>query len=78
MGVFDPLANDSDPEGTQIDVADASYSGSLGTAMAARSQIRFYPNNSGTGTAVITYTISDAEGLTATATFTLNVVQGQC
>jgi hypothetical protein len=78
MGVFDPLTNDYDPEGTQLDVVAASYSGSLGTAMAARSQLRFMPNNSGTGTAVITYTIGDAEGATASGTYTLEVVQGQC
>jgi hypothetical protein len=44
----------------------------------AYDRIRFMPNNSGAGTAVITHTIADSLGATATGTFTLNVIQGQC
>lgn len=80
MGTFLPLANDSDPDGDSslLQVIDATYSGSLGTPMAARTQLRFFPNNSGTGTAVVTYTVRDAGGATATALVTINVIQGQC
>jgi YD repeat-containing protein len=80
VSVFEPLANDHDPDGDSslLQVIDAAYSGSLGTAMAARTMLRFFPNNSGTGTAVVTYTVRDAGGATATATVTINVIQGQC
>lgn len=80
IGVFSPLTNDYDPDGdsTQLEVVATSYTGSLGTAVPARTQLRFLPNNSGTGTAVITYTVADEGGATATGTFTLSVIQAGC
>jgi hypothetical protein len=78
VGAFYPLTNDYDPEGTQLDLVAVSYSGSLGAATASAGRLIFMPNNSGTGAAVVTYTIRDADGATATATYTLDVIQGQC
>jgi hypothetical protein len=76
---FDVLDNDYDPDGnTPLSQLSVSYSGSLGAALDRSPGIVFRPNNSGTGTAVITYTIQDSLGATATGTFNLNIVQGQC
>jgi hypothetical protein len=73
QGVFWVLGNDYDPEGGQLTLVSVSYSGGLGTATNIDPRIRFFPNNSGTGTAVITYTVADPAGATATGTLTLDV-----
>jgi YD repeat-containing protein len=79
LAVLCPLANDYDPgANTPLVLLSASYSGSLGTAVASNPQLRFLPNPSGTGTAVITCTMRDSLGATASATLILNFVQGQC
>lgn len=79
QGAFDVIGNDYDPDGnTPLTLVSISYSGGLGTALDSDPRIIFRPNGSGTGTAVITYTVQDSLGATATGTLNLNVVQGQC
>jgi hypothetical protein len=76
---FPVLANDRDPDGdSPLALAPVYYSGALGIASSADNRIFFTPNGSGTGTAVISYTVADAHGATATGTLTLDVVQGTC
>jgi hypothetical protein len=79
QSLFYVLDNDYDPDGnTPLSLVSISYSGGLGTAFDSDPRIIFRPNSSGTGTAVITYTVQDSLGATATGTFNLNVIQGQC
>ena len=79
QGAFDVVGNDYDPDGnTPLTMVSISYSGTLGTALDSDPRIIFRPNGSGTGMAVITYTVQDSLGATATGTLNLNVVQGQC
>jgi hypothetical protein len=76
---FYVLDNDYDPDGnTPLTLVLVSYSGGLGVANDGTTRIVFRPNNSGTGLAVITYTVQDSLGATATGTLNLNIVQGQC
>ena len=76
---FHPLDNDHDPDGnTPLSLVSASYSGPLGTVFDSNPKIVFRPNGSGTGTAAITYIVQDSVGATATGSFNLAVVQGQC
>ena len=76
---FFVLDNDYDPESnTPLTLVGVSYSGGLGIASNIEPRVRFMPNNSGTGLAVITYTVQDSLGAMATGTLNLNVVQGQC
>ena len=78
-GTFIVIANDSDPDGnTPLSLAAVSYPGGLGTTSVVDTRVRFTPNGAGPGTAVITYTVADNLGATATGTLTLEVIQGQC
>jgi hypothetical protein len=76
--IFSPLLNDYDPDGPTLALSGASYSGGLGTMSFNNSEIRFFPNASATGTAVVTYSITDSLGATANATLSIDVIQGQC
>jgi hypothetical protein len=79
LGSFLPLANDHDPDGTNpLILRSVTYSGALGTAIAADPQILFMPNGIAAGTALVTYTVQDAQGASATGTLTLTVAQGPC
>lgn len=79
QSAFYVLDNDYDPDGnTPLTQVSVSYSGALGTVLNRDPGIIFRSNNSGTGLAVITYTVRDSLGATATGTLNLNIVQGQC
>jgi len=61
------LANDSDPDGDKLTITKVAKP-SNGTAVISGGQIIYTPNNGFTGTDKFTYTISDGNGGTATAT----------
>ncbi|MGE3645080.1 MAG: tandem-95 repeat protein, partial [Beijerinckiaceae bacterium] len=69
---IDVLANDSDPDGDPIQVVDA-HSPQGDVTINADGTITFIPGPAAIGTAEITYTISDGNGGTATATVRLKV-----
>ncbi len=69
---FDVLANDQDPDGDDISVVSASApNGSV--VINADGTITYTPNANFSGPETITYTISDGEGGTSTATVSLFV-----
>ncbi len=66
------LANDTDPDGDSLTVVSASATN--GTVVVnANGTITFTPNANYNGPALITYTISDGQGGTATATIPVTV-----
>ncbi|MCK0129260.1 Ig-like domain-containing protein [Erythrobacter sp. F6033] len=71
---FDVLANDQDPDGDDIRVVSATApNGSV--VINADGTITYTPNADYSGPEVITYTISDGEGGTSTATVNLFVTE---
>ena len=67
----DVLLNDYDPDGnTPLSLVSVSGGGALGTARIHFNKVLFTPNRV-TGTAIITYTLRDALGATATGTLTI-------
>ncbi|WP_432199573.1 Ig-like domain-containing protein [Erythrobacter sp. W53] len=69
--LIDVLPNDSDPDGDVITVISAVAS--VGQATLAGNQINYTPPANFSGTATITYQISDGEGGTSTAIVTVTV-----
>ncbi|NQX12599.1 DUF11 domain-containing protein [Microbacteriaceae bacterium VKM Ac-2855] len=70
----DPLANDTDPDGTTPTVQSISVPGGIHGAFACPSTCSFTPAADGwTGSVSIGYTIVDAGGLTASSTITVFV-----
>jgi hypothetical protein len=68
------IANDSDPDSDTLTVTDATVPGTQGTVVInANNTVTFTPAAAFTGTAVITYTISDGHGGTASTTVTVTV-----
>ena len=67
---FDVLANDSDPDGDTLTISSATRTSGQGTVSVVADEIEFSSPNS-FGTTVISYTISDGYGGTATATLTV-------
>ncbi len=65
------LPNDSDPDGDPLTVISAFTS--LGQATIVGNQVQYTPPPNYNGPATITYTISDGQGGTSTATITVNV-----
>jgi large repetitive protein len=65
------LPNDSDPDGDPLVVIAASAT--VGTATIAGNQVQYTPPANFNGTATITYTISDGQGGTSTATIIVTV-----
>jgi|GEM_PF-1797645 len=64
--LIDVLANDSDPDGDALQVIDASVD--LGSVfIQSNNQINYVPDNNFFGSAVISYTIYDGNGHTASA-----------
>ena len=63
---IDVLANDSDPNGDELDLVAVSGADN-GTASIVGDQIRYAPNDGFTGTDSFTYTVRDAGGAEATA-----------
>jgi hypothetical protein len=72
---FNVLANDTDPEGQDLDIlgTPTAANGSV-TFDAETGEITYTPNVGFTGTDTISYTAVDEGGLTDTATLTVNVV----
>jgi len=66
------LANDSDPDGDPLTIVSASATNGT-VVINANGTITFTPNANYNGPAVITYTISDGQGGTATATIPVTV-----
>jgi hypothetical protein len=78
IGAFYVLDDDYDPDGnTPLTLVSVSCSGGLGTASSSDPRIIFRPTGS-LGTAVVSYTVADSLGATATGTLAINIVQGQC
>jgi hypothetical protein len=69
--VIDVLPNDSDPDGDALTVISAFAS--VGQATLVGNQISYSPPANFSGTATITYRISDGEGGTSEATITVTV-----
>ncbi|WP_298303488.1 Ig-like domain-containing protein [uncultured Erythrobacter sp.] len=69
--VIDVLPNDSDPDGDALTVISAFAS--VGQATLVGNQISYTPPANFSGTATITYRISDGEGGTSEATVTVTV-----
>ena len=74
--VIDVLVNDSDPDGDQLNVTQATSENGTVT-INADGTISYTPNANFSGTDIITYTISDGNGGTATATVTVTVTGSQ-
>ena len=68
------LANDSDVDGDPLTVTNATVDPAFGTVTVnADGTLNFTPASNVTGAVVITYTVSDGQGGTDTATLTVNV-----
>lgn len=70
---YDVLANDSDPDGDRIRLASVT-AGTLGTASIASGKVKYEPDAGATGAEVLTYTIRDGQGNTATGLLTVTIV----
>ena len=70
---YDVLDNDTDVEDDELSLVDVSVAGAQGTAsVTAGDEVRFTPNPSFNGQAVITYTLTDGD-LEAEGTLTVTV-----
>lgn len=70
------LSNDGDPDGDTISIVSRTQAEN-GFAQISGNSIRYTPNNGFFGVDRFTYTIRDPEGLTATATVTISVIEDQ-
>ncbi len=71
---FDLLANDGDPEGDALSITGVSVDPSQGTAVInPDGTVTFVPTQDFAGIAVLTYQVTDATGLSATATVVITV-----
>ncbi|UTF61348.1 Ig-like domain-containing protein [Gilvimarinus sp. DA14] len=70
--VIDVLANDSDVEGDLLSVTAVTQP-SNGTVTLVNGEVRYTPDANFTGQDTFTYTVSDGEGGTESATVTVNV-----
>ena len=66
-------ANDSDPDGNVLTITAATLSSGAGTVSSSGGNVTYTPTTVFTGTATISYTISDGQGGTASATLTVSV-----
>jgi large repetitive protein len=71
--ILTPLANDTDADGDPLTVTAATAANGTVTIL-PDGTVRYTPNANFNGTDVVTYTISDGRGGTATSTVTVNVV----
>ncbi len=73
--LIDVLANDSDPDGSETLTITAVTQGSAGgTVTIENNQLRYTAKEGAVGQETVTYTITDSDGLTDTATLTVSVV----
>ncbi|MBV7379347.1 Ig-like domain-containing protein [Maritimibacter dapengensis] len=72
---FNPLDNDSDPDGDDLDILSADVDPAQGSVTfdPETGEMTFTPADDFTGAAEITYTITDGNGATDTATITIGV-----
>jgi len=70
---IDVLVNDSDANGDPLIISDAVVTSGNGTAIALNGKLRFTPAANFTGVALVTYTIDDGRGGTASAVVTITV-----
>jgi hypothetical protein len=72
------IANDTDPEGNYpLALTGVSYSGDGYATVASSTSISFEAG-SGTGTAVVNYTVQDSLGASATGKLTVTVTAATC
>jgi hypothetical protein len=70
------VANDSDPDGDYpLTLTSVGYWGDRGFAYAMNGTYIVFEAGGTTGTAAISYTVSDSRGATATGTFTVTVTR---
>jgi hypothetical protein len=69
---YDVLTNDTDVEDDDLSLVDVSVAPAEGTASIVGDEVRFTPNPSFTGQAVVTYTVTDGD-LDAEGTLTVTV-----
>jgi hypothetical protein len=75
---FQVLWNDHDPDGhTPLSLVSVSYGGVQGEALVSGNSVYFSPYGV-TGAAIVSYTIRDSLGATASATITLDIIDGYC
>jgi Bacterial Ig domain len=68
------VANDTDPEGNYpLSLVSVTYSGLRGDAYVVSSTSVEFDSNGTSGTAAITYTVSDSLGATSNGTFTVTI-----
>jgi uncharacterized repeat protein (TIGR01451 family)/MYXO-CTERM domain-containing protein len=70
------LANDSDPDGDPLSVTTVTQPTGGTASINPDGSVHFVPDPGFSGTAMITYTVSDGKGGTATATVTITVNPG--
>ena len=73
--IIDVLANDSDPDGDPLSVIDVVHTTMGFATIQSDGTILYIPMPGWWGGDTLTYTISDPDGLTATATVTLDVTE---
>ncbi len=71
---LDVLANDSDPDGDPLTVAAVTQGANGSVAVNPDGTVTYTPNSGYSGTDSFSYTVSDGQGGTATATVTVNVL----
>ncbi|MDP3822335.1 MAG: VCBS domain-containing protein, partial [Burkholderiales bacterium] len=71
---IDVLGNDSDVDGDTLTVTGATVNAALGSvSVNPNGSLNFTPTNNVAGPVVISYTVSDGQGGTATSTLTVNI-----
>ncbi|MCF6443337.1 Ig-like domain-containing protein [Nereida sp. MMG025] len=70
---IDVLGNDTDPDGDDLTIVDASVPANQGTVEIVNNQLVFTPADNFNGDATITYTVEDENGAQDTATVDVDV-----
>ncbi|MEO8497508.1 MAG: cadherin-like domain-containing protein [Planctomycetota bacterium] len=72
QAMIDVLANDSDPDGDLLSLQSVTQ-GSHGTVIQVGNQVRYTPSSNYTGTDAFTYSITDGQGGSDTATVSITI-----
>lgn len=75
--LIDVLANDEDPDATDVLVISSVNAPTHGSAVIENGKVRYTPNADFVGTDIFWYTISDGNGGTSEARITVTVVSGE-